>query len=95
MQINIATLIVWIVVGAIAGWLAGLLLRGHGFGTLANIFIGLIGALVGGILFSLLHITLPSVFNQPLSFTLGDVIIAFIGAVVVILIVSLLRRRGV
>ncbi|HLY25046.1 MAG TPA: GlsB/YeaQ/YmgE family stress response membrane protein [Aggregatilineales bacterium] len=95
MSITLDQLIVWIIVGAIAGWLAGLLMRGHGLGTLGNIIVGLLGALVGGILFTLLHITVPSFLNGSLTIKIADIFIAFIGAIVVFLIVSLLRRRGV
>ncbi len=95
MTIDIGQLIVWIIVGAIAGWLAGLLMRGHSLGTLGNIVVGLIGALIGGILFTLLHITVPSFLNGQLNVKVADIFIAFIGAVVVLLIVSLLRRRGI
>jgi len=48
------TLFGWILLGLIAGWIAGVITRGHGFGYLGNIAIGLVGAVVGGGLFSLL-----------------------------------------
>jgi uncharacterized membrane protein YeaQ/YmgE (transglycosylase-associated protein family) len=92
-MISISQLIVWLIVGAIAGWLAGLLLKGRSLGTVNNIVVGLLGALVGGILFNLLHITLPAIFAQSITIRLEDIVIAFVGAVVVILIVSFLRRR--
>ena len=95
MTIDVSTLIVWIIVGAIAGWLAGLLMRGHSLGTLTNIIVGLLGALVGGILFTLLHLSVPSFLNGQLTVKVADIVIAFVGAVVVLLIVSLLRRRRV
>jgi len=46
----------WILIGLLAGWLAGVLSRGSGFGCLANIFVGLIGSVLGGWIFSKLHI---------------------------------------
>jgi len=95
MSIDISQLIVWIIVGAIAGWLAGLLMRGRSLGTLTNIIVGLLGALVGGILFTLLHLTVPSFLNGSLTIKVADIVIAFVGAVVVLLVVSLLRRRGI
>ncbi len=85
--------IVWLIIGAIAGWLAGLLLKGRSLGTLNDIVVGLLGALVGGILFNLLHITLPAVLSQSITIKSDDIVIAFIGAVAVLLIVSFLRRR--
>ena len=95
MTIDISQLIVWIIVGAIAGWLAGLLMRGRSFGTLGNIVVGLLGALVGGILFTILHITLPSFLNGSLTIKVADVVIAFIGAVIIFLVAGLIRRRGI
>ncbi len=46
------SLIMFLVIGAVAGWLAGLLMRGGGFGLLGNIVVGVIGAFVGGFLFN-------------------------------------------
>jgi len=74
--INIDQLITWIVIGAIAGWLATLVMRNGRFGTLAGIALGLIGAIVGGILFALLHITLPAgLESAKLTISLADIII--------------------
>ncbi|HKO04857.1 MAG TPA: GlsB/YeaQ/YmgE family stress response membrane protein [Candidatus Acidoferrales bacterium] len=70
----------WLLMGALAGWLSGELVRGKGFGCLGNILLGLIGAVVGGWLFEQLHIT-------SLGF-IGGLAAATIGAV---LIVSLAR----
>src|SRR5690242_5251997 len=92
-QINIAQVIVWLVIGGIAGALAGALLRGRRFTILTSILIGLIGAFIGGLLFNFLHIQLPAAFNVPLTFTLGDIVVAFVGAVLVLFIASLLYRR--
>ncbi len=80
-------LLSWIVVGAIAGWLAGTLVKGRGFGCLGNIIVGVIGGLVGGFLAS-------QVFNIPDAvngFNLGSIVVAFLGAVVVVAVVHLLR----
>ena len=49
---SVETLLIWIIVGAIAGWLAGLVVRGFGFGLVGNIIIGIIGAFLGGWLFA-------------------------------------------
>lgn len=95
MTIDISTLIVWIIIGAIAGWLAGLLIKGHSQGTLANIIVGLLGSLVGGILFTLLRIQVPSFLSGQLTIRLSDIVIAFIGAVVIYVVVGELRKRGV
>ncbi len=74
-----------LVIGAIAGWLAGQIVRGAGFGLIGNIVIGIIGALVAGWLLPQLGISLG-------SGTVRDVINATIGAVVVLVILSLVRR---
>ena len=81
-------LFTWIVVGAIAGWLAGKLLKGSGFGLIGNIVVGVIGALVGGWLAGAL-------FNvsDPISgFNLTTLVVAVIGAVVVLYVISLIKR---
>jgi uncharacterized membrane protein YeaQ/YmgE (transglycosylase-associated protein family) len=80
-------LLSWIVVGAIAGWLAGQLVKGTGFGCLGDIIVGVIGGLVGGFLASQLF-NMPDAVN---GFNLGSIVVAFLGAVVVIVIVRLLR----
>jgi uncharacterized membrane protein YeaQ/YmgE (transglycosylase-associated protein family) len=80
-------LLSWIVVGGIAGWLAGNLVKGRGFGCLGNIIVGVIGGLVGGFLASQLF-NLPDAVN---GFNLGSVVVAFLGAVVVIVVIRLLR----
>jgi len=81
----------WILVGLIAGWLAGELMRGAGFGVLGNIIVGIIGALLGGFLASAL-------FNvgDPLSgFNLTTLIIAFLGSVILLAILRLFRGSRV
>lgn len=65
----------WVVAGLIAGWLAGLLVRGHGFGCLGNIVLGLVGAFIGGVIVSLIPLDLPAVYHF-----WGTVVVAFLGA---------------
>jgi uncharacterized membrane protein YeaQ/YmgE (transglycosylase-associated protein family) len=74
-----------LVIGAIAGWLAGLIVRGAGFGLIGNIVIGMIGALVAGWLLPKLGVLLA-------AGTLGSILDATIGAVIVLVILSLIRR---
>ena len=82
---GIDSIIVWLIVGAIAGWLAGLIVKGAGFGLLGNIIIGIIGAAVAGWLLPQLGVNLGT--------GLGRAIInAAIGGVVVLVILSLIRR---
>ena len=79
------SIIAALVIGAIAGWLAGLIVRGAGFGLIGNIVIGILGALVAGWLLPQLHIELA-------SGTLGAILNSTIGAVIILVILSLVRR---
>ena len=74
-----------LVIGAIAGWLAGLIVRGAGFGLIGNIVVGIIGALVAGWLLPQLHVELAVGM-------LGSIVDATIGAVVVLVILTLVKR---
>jgi len=80
-------LLSWIVVGMIAGWLAGKVVKGTGFGCLGDIIVGVVGGLVGGFLASALF-NIPDAVN---GFNLGSILVAFLGAIVVIVVVRLLR----
>jgi uncharacterized membrane protein YeaQ/YmgE (transglycosylase-associated protein family) len=79
----------WILVGIVAGWLAGLVMRG-GYGILGNMILGIIGALVGGFLAS----NLFGVADPVSGFNLTTLIIAFLGAVLVVAIVRALPGRS-
>jgi uncharacterized membrane protein YeaQ/YmgE (transglycosylase-associated protein family) len=81
-------LLAWIVVGAIAGWLAGKVMGGSGFGLIGDIVVGAIGALVGGWLASTL-------FHMPDAITginVTTIVVAFLGAMVVLFVVRALKR---
>lgn len=80
----------WIIVGLIAGWLAGAVMRGSGYGILGNIVIGIVGALIGGFLAGALFNT-PDAVN---GINVGSIVIAFLGAVVLIAIVRALPGRS-
>ncbi|HEX5155710.1 MAG TPA: GlsB/YeaQ/YmgE family stress response membrane protein [Ktedonobacterales bacterium] len=85
-------ILAWIIVGGIAGWLASLVVEGTGLGILGDIIAGIVGALIGGFIVSLL---LPGSFGFT-GFNIGSLIIAFIGAVILLLILRLVgvgRRR--
>ena len=82
---GIESIIVWLIVGAIAGWLAGLIVKGAGFGLLGNIVIGIIGAVVAGWLLPQLGVNLGTGIIR-------SIINAAIGGVVVLVILSLIRR---
>lgn len=77
--------IIFLVIGALAGWLAGVIVRGAGFGVLGNIIVGIIGALVGGFVFRLFGM-------DPSYGFIGSVITATIGAIIVLAIVVLIKR---
>lgn len=77
-------IISWIVLGLIAGWLAGMFMSGGGYGIIGDIVLGIIGALVGGFLGSrLLGVDVTGV-------NLGSILIAFVGAVIVIAVSRML-----
>jgi uncharacterized membrane protein YeaQ/YmgE (transglycosylase-associated protein family) len=77
---------VWfILVGLVAGWLAGMLVKGGGFGVVGDIVVGILGALVGGFLFGLLGFSGGGGL-------LGSIVVATVGAVVLILVLRLVKR---
>ena len=77
--------IIWLIVGAIAGWLAGMVVRGGGFGLIGDIVVGIVGAVIAGWLLPRLGIFIGGGF-------IAAIIDAFIGAVILLLIVRLVRR---
>jgi len=82
-------LLTWIVVGAIAGWGAGKAVKGSGLGLIGDVVLGVAGALVGGWLAG-------RIFNvkDPISgFNLTTLVVAFLGAVIVLLGIRLLKKR--
>jgi uncharacterized membrane protein YeaQ/YmgE (transglycosylase-associated protein family) len=78
-------LIYWIVVGLIAGWLAGKVMKGGGYGVLIDIILGILGGIVGGWVFGMLGV-------WPGGGIIGSIIVAFIGAVILIWISRLLKK---
>ncbi len=73
-------LLTWILVGIIAGWLSGLVMKGRGFGCFGNIVIGVIGAMVGGWLAGALF----NVHNAISGLNATTIVVAFLGAVIVL-----------
>jgi uncharacterized membrane protein YeaQ/YmgE (transglycosylase-associated protein family) len=78
-------LLIFLLVGAVAGWLAGKIMKGGGFGLLWNILLGIIGGIVGGWLFDFLGIVITSGI-------VGSLITALVGAVVVLFIAGLFKK---
>ena len=78
-------LIAWLVVGLIAGWLAGQVMKGGGYGVLVDIILGLLGGVVGGWLFNMLGVWHGGGL-------IGSIIVAFVGAVILVGITRLLKK---
>jgi uncharacterized membrane protein YeaQ/YmgE (transglycosylase-associated protein family) len=84
---SLETLLIWLLIGAIAGWLAGVIVKGYGFGLVGNIVVGILGAVFGGWLFGTLQLGL--------SLGIGGAILgATVGAVLLLLIIRFVRRAG-
>ncbi len=77
---------IWLIlVGLIAGWLAGVLVKGGGFGVLGDIVVGILGALVGGFLFGALGLSSSGGF-------FGSIFVATIGAIVLIVLLRVIKK---
>ena len=74
-----------LLIGAVAGWLAGNIMRGGGFGLLVNIILGIIGAFVGNWLFGVIGVSIS-------DGVIGDLITGLIGAIVVLLVAGLFKK---
>jgi uncharacterized membrane protein YeaQ/YmgE (transglycosylase-associated protein family) len=78
-------MIYWLVVGLIAGWLAGLVMKGGGYGIIVDILLGIVGGWLGGWLFGRLGI-------WPAGGMIGSIVVAFVGAVILVWITRLLKK---
>lgn len=78
-------LIAWLIIGAIAGWLAGTFMKGGGFGLVGDIVVGIVGAFIGGWLAGLLGISVGGGW-------IASIITAVIGAIILILVLRMLKR---
>ena len=77
---------IWfIIVGLVAGWLAGVVMKGGGFGVIGDIVVGIVGALIGGWLFSTMGVSTGGGL-------LGAIIVALIGAIILIFVLRLIKR---
>ncbi|MCL6649986.1 MAG: GlsB/YeaQ/YmgE family stress response membrane protein [Chloroflexi bacterium] len=86
MTLDPGGILAWLLVGLIAGWLAGLVMRGGGFGIVGDIIVGIVGAVIGGFLFGL-------IFPGTVVGFWGSIVVAFLGAVILIAIVRALAPR--
>jgi uncharacterized membrane protein YeaQ/YmgE (transglycosylase-associated protein family) len=82
---SLEAVLIWLLIGAVAGWLAGLIVRGDSFGLGGNIVIGIIGAFIGGWLLPRLGVVIGAGI-------VSTIIAATIGAVVLLLVIRVLRR---
>ena len=71
-------LILFLIIGGVAGWLAGLIMKGRGFGVLANVGIGSVGSFVGGIVFRLLGLASQGAVGELVTATVGAVLLLFL-----------------
>jgi uncharacterized membrane protein YeaQ/YmgE (transglycosylase-associated protein family) len=78
-------LIAWLIIGAVAGWLAGTFVKGGGFGLIGDIIVGIIGACIGGWLAGVLHIHVGSGW-------ISTILVAAAGAVILLVILRAVRR---
>ncbi|MFZ4663696.1 MAG: GlsB/YeaQ/YmgE family stress response membrane protein [Caldilineaceae bacterium] len=76
--------ILWIIIGALAGWIAGQVMKGGGFGLLGNIGVGIVGSFIGGWLFGLLGIGGGNLISS--------LVAAVVGAIILLYVVRLVRR---
>ena len=78
-------IILWLIIGAVAGWLAGKLVEGAGFGLIVDIIVGIVGAFIGGWLAGVLGIAIGGGL-------IGSIIVAIVGAVILLLALRLIKQ---
>ena len=81
---DIKGLLIFLAIGAVAGWVAGMLLKGRSYGLVGNIIVGVIGAILGGYMFDWLDISTGGIA--------GSIVTATVGAIALVLIVGFLRK---
>jgi uncharacterized membrane protein YeaQ/YmgE (transglycosylase-associated protein family) len=82
---TLESLLIFLLIGAVAGWFAGVLVKGYGFGIAGNIVVGIVGAFVAGLIFPALNISLGGGI-------LGAIIHATLGAVLLLLVIRVVKR---
>jgi len=83
--VTVESILVFLVVGAVAGWLAGQIVKGHGFGLVGNIVVGIVGAFIAGWL-------LPTIGLSIGGGIIAAIINALIGAVILLVLIGLIKR---
>jgi uncharacterized membrane protein YeaQ/YmgE (transglycosylase-associated protein family) len=81
---DVTSLVIFLAIGAVAGWLAGVIMKGGGFGLLGNIIVGIVGAVVGGFLAGAIGLTASGL--------IGSILLATAGAVVLLFIIGLVKK---
>jgi len=81
---NVTSLLIFVAIGAVAGWLAGIIMKGGGFGLIGNIIVGIIGSFIGGVLFSVLQLKAGGI--------IGSIVVALVGAIVLLFIVKMIKK---
>ncbi len=81
---DITSLLIFLAIGALAGWLAGNIMKGRGFGVIGNIVVGVVGAVLGGFVFGLLGLTAGGL--------IGSIITATVGAIILLFAISLVKK---
>jgi len=83
---DLTSLLIWLALGAVAGFVAGQIMKGRGFGVLGNIIVGILGSFLGGFIFNSLGVSAGGGM-------LGSIITAVIGAVVLLFLAGLIKRN--
>ncbi|MDG2150204.1 MAG: GlsB/YeaQ/YmgE family stress response membrane protein [Planctomycetota bacterium] len=81
---ELGDLILFLIIGAIAGWLSGLLTKGSGFGLIGNIIVGVLGSFIGSLVFGLLGLSENNV--------IGSILVSTVGAVLLLIVVHTLKK---
>lgn len=84
---DVQSLIVFLLIGAVSGWLAGEIRRGYGFGLVGNIVVGILGAFLGGMLFPRLGLSFGSGI-------VASIVVAVLGALILLFLIGLVRRAS-
>jgi uncharacterized membrane protein YeaQ/YmgE (transglycosylase-associated protein family) len=82
---TLEAIVIWLIVGALAGWIAGLIVKGYGLGLIGNIVVGIVGAVIAGWLLPRIGIVIGGGF-------IAAIVNAVIGAVILLVIIGLIRR---
>src|SRR2546428_12481648 len=90
-NLDLDTILIWCLVGLVAGFVASRVALGHGLGLFGDIIVGILGAFLGGFLASILHVNVQ-VIGHPI---ISEMIVAFAGAVILLLVVRLFAGGGV